>query len=152
MRSQSHAVFAGFLLLAGAGLLIHSYDARYEGMGVGAAVTPMFYPRILLWLWVLLAMALVVKPLMGKERNVPTQRWPALLGIVATAGAGAALMNVIGFLFSSILFCLAASLQMGYRRPLGLVLTGIVFPLATWYLFQKLLMIPLPVSPWFQEI
>jgi len=152
MRSQCHSVFAGFLALVGVGLLIHSYDAHYEGMGVGAAVNPMFYPRILLWLWVALAAILVVTPLMGKEHNVPTQRWLALLGIAAITGGGAALMTVIGFLFSSILFCVAASLQMGYRRPLGLILTGIVFPLATWYLFQKVLMIPLPVSPWFLEV
>lgn len=152
MKSQAHSVFGGMLFLVGAALLVHSFDAHYEGMGIGANVGPMYYPRILLWLWCALSLVLVVQPLLGREKDVPSQRWLPLAGIVVLVSAGAILMTVIGFLFSTILFCVSASLFMGYRRIGGLLLTGIGFPLGTWYLFQEVLLIPLPVSPWFSGV
>ena len=59
------------------------------------------------------------------------------------------LLTQIGFLFSMLLFALSSSWFMGYRKPLGLALAGVVFPISTWYLFHEILLIRLPVSPWF---
>ncbi len=152
MSSRSQALFGGVALLAGIGLLANSFSPHYESMGIGASVGPMFFPRILLGLWIALAALLTIQPLAGGTSPLPRQRLGMLLGLVALAGTAALLMILIGFLLSSILFCLATTLFLGYRGLAGIVLTGIVFPLAIWYLFQKVLLVPLPVSPWFPGV
>ena len=149
MNSRYRAVFGGVLCLIGAGLLLHTFDPHYEDMGIGAEFGPMFYPRILLVLWVGLSIGLVVEPFLGKESDVPRQRWGRLVVMLALVAACTFLLTEIGFLFATVLFCLTASYFMGYRGPIGLVLTGLVFPFCTWYLFDKILLILLPTSPWF---
>lgn len=152
MKSPTQTLFGGMLLLAGIGLLVHSFSPHYAVMGIGASVGPMYFPRILLGLWVALSVVLVVQPFIGRTKGLPSQRWGMLFGLIALVGGSALLMILIGFLFSSVLFCLATTLFLGYRGTAGILATGLGFPLITWYLFQEILLIPLPVSPWFTGV
>ena len=147
--SRSRAVFGGVLCLVAAGLLLHTYDPHYEEMGIGAEFGPMFYPRILLILWIGLAIGLIVEAVIGGQPSVDRQRWGMLIGILALVSACTFLLGAIGFLFAALLFSFIACLFLGYREPIGLVLTGLIFPFCTWYLFHQILMIRLPTSPWF---
>lgn len=140
------------MCLVAVGLLVHTFDPHYQDMGIGAQFSPMFYPRILLVLWIGLSIGLIVEPFLGGERDVPQQRWGMLFGMLALVAACTFLLTAIGFLFASILFCLTASFYLGYRGPIGLVLTGLVFPFCTWFLFDKVLLILLPTSPWFTGV
>jgi len=146
---RARAVFGGFVGLVAASLLWHTYDSNYDGMGIGAEFGPMFYPRILLVLWLVLSAGLIIEALLLREKPIANQRWGMLLGTLVLVAGSTLLLNVIGFLFASLLFCILACLFLGYREPIGLVLTGIIFPICTWYLFHEILMIRLPVSPWF---
>ncbi len=147
--SRTRAVFGGVLCLLAAGLLTHTYDPHYEDMGIGAEFGPMFYPRILLILWIGLSIGLVIEAMLLRQRPVAEQRWGMLAGTLFLVAACTFLLSAIGFLFASVLFCVAACLFLGYREPVGLVLTGVIFPFCTWYLFHEILLIRLPTSPWF---
>ena len=149
MKANLQSFFSGFLLLLALSLLVHTYSDEYEGMGIGAEFGPMFYPRILLWMWIGIPGLLVVTSVVGKTKAPAAQKWGRLFGMFALVALCTLLLTQIGFLFSILLFSLSSSWFMGYRKPLGLVLSGIVFPVATWYLFHEILLIRLPVSPWF---
>ncbi|MCG8510023.1 MAG: tripartite tricarboxylate transporter TctB family protein [Rhodospirillales bacterium] len=152
MDYRLRAVFGGGLFLLAAGLLTHSYDPHYEGMGIGAEFGPMFYPRILLILWMALSIGLIAEVFLFRQKDIDRQRWAKLLGALILVAGCTFLLNAIGFLFASLLFCVVACLFLGYREPVGLVLTGLVFPVFTWYLFHEVLLIRLPTSPWFTWI
>ena len=137
------------MCLMAAGLLLHSYDPHYKGMGIGAEFGPMFYPRILLIMWIGLSIGLITEPFLGREKDIPRQRWGMLLGMLALVAGCTLLLTEIGFLFASVLFCVTACVFAGYRGPVGIALTGVAFPFFTWYLFHEVLLIRLPTSPWF---
>jgi hypothetical protein len=149
MKANLQSFFSGFLLLLAMALLLHTYSDEYEGMGIGAQFGPMFYPRILLWMWAGLSGLLVVTSVLGKVGPPAAQRWGRLALMFGLVSGSTFLLTQIGFLFSMLLFALSSSWFMGYRKPLGLALAGVVFPISTWYLFHEILLIRLPVSPWF---
>lgn len=141
---------AGVLLLGiGILLFVHSFDAKYEGMGIGAEFGPVFYPRVLLVLWILMAGILTIQAL-RRTWTVPVQDWPMIAKVMAVVSVSTLLMEVIGFLLAAILFCTAYTWVTGYRRPVGLILVGLIFPVVVWYLFENVLLITLPANPWLE--
>lgn len=146
----SPEAIAGMLLLGiGVLLFVHSFDEKYAGMGIGAEFGPVFYPRVLLVLWILLAGILTVQTL-WRTRAIAAQDWLMIVRVMVIVSASTLLMEVIGFLLSAILFCIAYPWVTGYRRPVGLILVGLIFPVVVWYLFENVLMIRLPANPWLE--
>ncbi|MGB7299703.1 MAG: tripartite tricarboxylate transporter TctB family protein [Burkholderiaceae bacterium] len=113
---------------------------------------PAFFPRILIGLWILTALAISVRALKVWQLPGESQNWPRLLGVFALTGCYAWAVAEIGFLMASIAFTPLCILFLGYRRPIPILLITLVFPLATWYCFVFVLKIQLPVSPWFSRI
>ena len=84
--------------------------------------------------------------------NVESEEQPSLgrLLIIALITIGTAVaMLYIGFVLAAIpgyfLFCWA----FGYRKPIPLLIISVVSVLATWIIFNNVLELILPHSPWF---
>lgn len=135
-------------------LLWESTDQRYVERVPGHAFGPMFYPRLMLAIWALLSVVLIVRGVMllRTDAAVPRLQWGNLLAVLVITGVYMWLVTVLGFFFSSAAFMVGALVFLGFRHLLWLPVIAIGFPLVTWYVFQYLLRIPLPSSPWFGQI
>lgn len=134
--------------MVGGALLFQTFDARYAGLGAGAVFSPMFYPRIVLGIWITLAAILVVKGLRAGQSAAAAHRagrFALLLGLLVIVIAA---LPFAGFLLATTLFVLLAPPILGYRRPVPWLLTAALFPAAVWHIFNNLLNIPLPASAW----
>ena len=124
------------LLLIGAALLSNTFGQQYADLG--GAFSPMFFPRIILWLW------------LGLER-------PRLLRVAIIAlGTLAFLwsMTRLGFFLSAVPFTLLALVTLDIRRPLPMLAVAVGVPIALVALFNHVLTLPLPTSPftWWDRI
>ena len=110
---------------------------------------PVFFPRILIYIWLGLALLMVARALLFTGRAGDSQNWGAVLGTILLVLLYAGAISFVGFLFASVPFAAALMLFLGFRRPLIVGAVSLLFPLVTWYCFNFLLSIPLPTSPWF---
>ena len=146
-------LFGAFALMCGAILWWETTKPKYQVDKVqDYGFDPAFYPRILIVIWVVLAIAIAVRGLKRMTVRMEPQRWFMFLGSAALTAAYMIAMDLIGFLFSSIAFALLIMPFLGFRKPLVIGLVAVLFPLATWYCFVFLLKIPLPTSPFFTRL
>ncbi len=139
------------LFAAGALLLLQSYFGE-KIHAAGAEFGPMFYPRILLWLWVLLSGAMTVRAFRSGAPAVPVENWKSFLwSTVLTLGLGF-LMEPVGFIVTSVVFCYLTPYMQGYRNHRVLVPFSLLYTAFVWYLFNKLLYIFLPEMYWLEGI
>lgn len=137
------------LLLLGSGLLVSSYGQQFTD--VGGAFSPVFFPRIVLFLWVALAAADLVGEVVRRQETelqravrVATLSLAALLFLFA--------MPRVGFFLSATPFALFALITLQMRNVLPLLGVGVGAPAALVVLFNHTLALPLPTSPfawWF---
>lgn len=110
-----------------------------------------FWPRLILGIMIVLLIAGLVSILRKKNGKGAVDKASVigffknkmLLGIVICA-VTALLLPYIGFIPSSFLFLVAYGLLLGERRPLVLILTGVVATLILYIVFQGPLSIFLP--------
>ncbi len=75
--------------------------------------------------------------------------WGRLLTAIILTGLYVLLVGQIGFLLASIPFAGSFMLLFGYRKYIVIGAVTLIFPIATWWIFTKVLKIYLPMSPWF---
>jgi hypothetical protein len=137
------------MLFIGVAFMLHTYDPVYKGMGIGAGVSPIFYPRIILCAWIALCLCILLEAFFKKPKDEKECSWKSVFLMLALIALCIGFMNVIGFLLSSIAFFFASCFTFGYRRLPVLLCTGLLFPVALWFIFVHVLQIPLPTSMWF---
>jgi len=156
MRQAVLDLAFGLVMLGlGAFLLYETTDPRYAAALAGHEFPPMFYPRLLLGLWLFLAFLILLRggALLGAEAAAPSLDLVRLGGFIVLAGIYVTwLVFAVGFLFASVAFALLGMLFLGARHKLWVPVIGVGFPLLVWHLFQNVLGIPLPKSPWFLTI
>jgi hypothetical protein len=137
------------LLLIAVALLYNTYGQQYADLG--GAFSPMFFPRIILWMWVALAVLdLSAEVIRRKE----TER-PQILRVVIIAVATVAFlwsMTRLGFFLSAVPFTALVLITLNTRAPLPLLAVSVGVPMALVGLFNHVLTLPLPTSPfawWF---
>lgn len=145
------APLAMAIVFLAAALVLWGETLRSDGhyLRAGHAMGPAFFPRITLTGMALLAVLVIVDTLLrhgGKARVVGAGRVLSLIGITVAYGVS---IGWIGFLIASFAFIVASSFALGYRRISVVVPVAAVYAVAVWYLFQKVLLIILPSSPWF---
>ncbi|MEO1019737.1 MAG: tripartite tricarboxylate transporter TctB family protein [Pseudomonadota bacterium] len=146
-------MFGAVLALLGAGFYFHTYSERYVGLGIGAEFGPMFYPRIILGIWVVIAVAAAIEAaLVPSPAGATPKRWGTAAVIGGLIVLAIAAMPYAGFLASMMTFFLIAVPVLGYRKPLPWLLAGIGFPTAIWYLFHEILVIRLPTGSLFETL
>lgn len=143
------ALFSALMLLIGLFLLAHTYMDRYQNLLTGDDVlAPMFYPRVVLVGWCLMAALMVVNALrlpqtLRKAFNVKQ----VLLAMLMMA-AMLALLVCFGFMAGAIPFVFAFSLYLGHRRKWQAAVASLVIPLLLYVIFDRLLAVSLPTPLW----
>lgn len=138
------------LLLIGVALFLTTLDAQYAD--VGGAGSPIFFPQIILLIWIALAAVAVAQAII-RMPAVSGVSNPARLVIVVVAGTVYA--NAIittGFFLASASFALIALPTLGIRGPLNIAAYALLVPGSLVFLFTHALGMPLPTSPfthWF---
>jgi putative tricarboxylic transport membrane protein len=141
--------FSAFMFCVGVFLLAHSYMDSAENIAAGSSFGPLFFPRVLLWIWVVLAAGMIIEAALLKNPASPKVNRSGLIAALALTGAAYPLMPVIGFLPTSMAFMLFYPAALGYRKIKVLVPLSILFSVAVWYIFNDILLISLPNMPWF---
>jgi putative tricarboxylic transport membrane protein len=150
-QSSWDLAYGGVLFVIGAILFASTFDPRYSGMGIGSDFSPMFFPRVLLAVWMGLSVLIAVRFMLANlpEEVLPAQRWSRLTAVCIAVAVFTWLMEAIGFLLAMVPACIVVALLFGYRRPGPLIGFSVVFPVAIWLIFIKAIQVPLPYSPWF---
>ncbi|MGE0205178.1 MAG: tripartite tricarboxylate transporter TctB family protein [Hyphomicrobiaceae bacterium] len=141
-------LFSLAMLLAAGALWLEMQKPQYEGSGP-FGFGPIFFPQILLTLWVILAVLMLIRAFAVWREPAPDMAWWVFIGLAVATGLYIYLMGQIGFALSSIVFLAVVIPALGYRHPIVVPAAVVLFPLITWYAFVYLLGIPLPTSPWF---
>jgi|GEM_PF-633336 len=132
------------LLLTGVALLLSTFGTDYADLG--GAFSPTFFPRIVLFAWIGLAtLATLVEVIKGDD--VGDARFGAVV-IVSLALLGyVQLLPVLGYFLCSAAFAMVLLLATGLRKPVPLLVFSLALPAALVALFNHVLVMPLPVSP-----
>lgn len=150
-RGLSWATLAGGVLFAVSIFFwIESFDEAYDVPATSAGRGPMFFPRILLSAWTALALIVTLRGL--REPPVGALRWRTVLTVMGAMAVTALYVAGIlhaGFLIATTGVALLLPLVLGYRNIAVILLFAAVFPVTTWWLFDKVFKIILPSSPWF---
>jgi len=153
MKHQKQVILGLLLLCIGCGLLAHTYDSQYLNDQIDVQFGPMFYPTLILVMWILLSLGMIVEGLLKSPVTSQNKlNMPMLVMFSLLAVFFIIILDYAGFLISSIFFFLLSSLIIGWRKPISLIATGILFPLITWYVFEHLMHLPLVHSVWFTGI
>jgi hypothetical protein len=136
-------LFGALLLLSGMGLLYHTFSPRYEDMAQDISVGPMFFPRIVLTLWLLCSAGIIIQALHSRKE---TQEflWKRVCIVFLLMALFVALFMYGGFILTGSLFFIAMSAFLGYRRPLVLIPFAVIYIVFVDYLFRELLLFYLP--------
>lgn len=132
------------LLLVGVALLLSTRGAEYADLG--GAFSPTFFPRIVLGAWILLAAFATVAEFSATQ-SPGESRLVAVLVVSVALLLYVNLLPVLGFFISSTLFSIVVLIATGQRKPLPLIGYSVALPAALVALFNHLLVMPLPVSP-----
>lgn len=135
-------VSAGFVLAA-VWLLYESYATQEVYLNEGA-LHPMTYPRVLLGIWMVLSALHVFSRRVAV--NVPSllRALPAILLITAALLGFTLLLPLLGFSVASFLLLCAVFFILRYPHPLNIMLIAGGTSFFLWFVFQKLIGLPLP--------
>lgn len=141
---SERAVVSVVLLLIGAGLMLSTFGLQFADLG--GAFSPMFFPRIVLMMWVALALLNVAADVMAQGGSKPIR-----LATVAAISVGFVVYVIalpkLGFFFASVPLALGMLWVLEVRSPLALIGIAVGVPGALVMLFNHILTMPLPVSP-----
>lgn len=151
-RFSMDVVYGSVLLVVGGLLMLSTFDPKYQGFGIGSDLSPVFFPRVLLSLWLALSAVILLRGLRPSVAGWPRQEKARCAGVVAVVLAFTWAMTVVGFLFAMIPCFMVVSVLLGYRRPLPILVFGLLVPLLTWFVFTEMIEVFLPTSPWFDLI
>jgi len=112
---------------------------------------PALIPRLVAAIVVLAAVVIAGRALAGRalpvEEPVPArQRW-RIAGVTLLTVALALALEPLGFVPAAILYLAGFALIIGARRPLPLAVFSIGLPIGMYLLFDRLLHVPLPQTP-----
>lgn len=139
-------VISVVILVLTAGLVMSSFGLQFADLG--GAFSPMFFPRIILFILLGLAILNVVIDLIAAPTKSPIQIWPVLIIAAAFVGYVLVLMP-LGYFISSVGVGIVILLALGLRNPLQIIGIPVVGAGALVGLFNHVLKMPLPTSPFF---
>lgn len=134
------------LLIAAAALVVSTFGLQFADLG--GAFSPMFFPRIILFILIGLTALNVFVDFSTAAAPVPIRLAPVLL-IGAAVFAYALLLAPLGFFISSSGVGMVILLALGLRNPALVILMPTLCAGALVLLFNHVLKMPLPSSPFF---
>ncbi|RFC64407.1 tripartite tricarboxylate transporter TctB family protein [Fulvimarina endophytica] len=142
-------IVAILLLAAISGLILSTFGAAFADLG--DAFSPIFFPRIILTVLLALSVLNVVAEL--RASSAPrTFLWRPVIVLVIGLPIYVLAVDVVGFFLASVPMGAAMLLSLGIRRPTAFLGMPIAAAGTIVILFNHLLVMPLPASPftwWF---
>ncbi len=149
--------YTGQLLLLSAFVLIAviffllTFSFKVSKLASGVSARSM--PRLWIGLLLLSAVAVVLDIVFHKEKpDLPIGNWKLVAIVVVIAVLSVTLFSYIGYYISSALFILAFMMLLGERKPVVLAAVPVGWCVFTYFIFNKLLFISLPVGALFSGI
>ncbi len=137
-------LISALAVLTGGALMLSTFQARYADTGLGAAYGTMYYPRLVLGAWILLAVLSLVSDWTAPGAQPESRRWGGVLLLLACEIFALGIMKTIGFVPAASLVFVATVLIMGYRNAWVWVPCAALFPLGLAFVFDRLLGVVLP--------
>lgn len=141
------------LVAGGIGTLIGVYaiwEAQKMPPDLIMKIGPGFFPTILAGLLVISSLGLMLNALRGRSRgSAEPFRWSDAgprrgVTMVLAAVVFCVLLKPLGFILTSLIFLLCMMLVFGNRKPLALALGPALVTAGVWLVFEKLLHLNLP--------
>ncbi len=132
---------------------ILTYSLRVSKMAAQSGATPRTMPQLWAFLMVIASIGAYIAIL--KKSNKPDKkfdRWVFALLVGLGSMVSVLLFQWIGYYLSSAIFIVTVMIAMGEKNKLQLILTPIIWCVFTYFVFNKLLYISLPVGSLFQGI
>jgi hypothetical protein len=139
-------IVALLLLVLSAGLVLSTFGLQFADLG--GAFSPMFFPRIILMILLVLTALNLVIDMMTDTQSKELRLAPTLL-ICAGFVAYVLLIVPLGYFISSVLLALLLLLTLGIRNPLVLLALPVTAAGSLVGLFNHVLKMPLPTSPFY---
>ena len=139
-------VISVIILVLTAGLVVSTFGRQFADLG--GAFSPMFFPRIILMALLGLAALNVVVDLLVTPNAKPIELWPVLIIAAAFMGYVLSLMS-LGYFISSVGVGIIILLAIGLRSPMKIIFIPVIGAGALVVLFNHILKMPLPSSPFF---
>ncbi len=130
-----------------------TFSLRVSKMAAAAGATARTLPR--LWAFLMLLASIGAYVAILKKSNKPDKkfdRWVFALLVGLGSIVSVLLFQWIGYYLSSALFIVIVMVAMGERNWIQLTLTPIIWCVFTYFVFNKLLYISLPVGSLFKGI
>jgi uncharacterized membrane protein YwaF len=137
-------VISVIILLLTVGLVVSTFGLQFADLG--GAFSPMFFPRIILIILMGLAVLNVVVDVISTPSKTPIQLGPVLM-IAAAFVAYVLVLVPLGYFISSVGVGIVILLALGVRNPLQIIAIPVVGAGSLVLLFNHVLKMPLPVSP-----
>lgn len=146
MRTALKIRLPGIVLLVIAmALLIHTFDPQYAETMAGLNVGPVFFPQLMLYSWIALAvLSVIVIPDALREAIAEQRRHGPAVAMTLALIAFLLLLKPLGFLFDSILLCITIQWISNRRITAMPVVWGTVLAVTSWAMFEFVFGIPLP--------
>ena len=141
---SERSVTALVLLLIACGLYYSSLDASYADLG--GAFDPTFFPRIILMIWGGLALITLMVEATDRTPTLPF-KLVRVLALALLSFAYVLVMPEIGFFLTSVVYCALSLIILDVRRVVTIALFSLLMPGSLVLLFNHILTLPLPTSP-----
>ena len=137
------------LLIVGAGLLLHTGSDRYDFDLLFGDVSTVFFPRIILILWIALSAILIVNGLRRRGSQQDRQRvmavgLPGSFSVLAMIIASALAVWLTGLLLGGAVSMIAVGVALGYRRWVILIPVSVALPVVVYFALGHVAKISLP--------
>jgi putative tricarboxylic transport membrane protein len=144
------SVIGGLILLTTAFLFWHTFNDVYQTSILTAGRGPVFFPRIVLGAMGLFSLIVVYEGLSEPSEAMSAQALLVLGAVVALSGAYIFTINWAGFVIPTLIFTSLLPFALGYFKWKTVLTLSVIYTFAVWYIFEKVFLIILPSSPWFE--
>lgn len=143
LLTERRCVSVAILVLV-AGLVTSTFGLQFADLG--GAFSPMFFPRIILTILLALAAFNVILDLLTPSPDKTIEFWPVVIVSLAFIAYVLAMVP-LGYFISSVGLGIVVLLALGLRNPLQVLLVPVLAAGALVMLFNHVLKMPLPTSP-----
>lgn len=143
------STFSALMLLVGLFLLAHTFADRYQSLLIEEDVlAPMFYPRMVLSGWCLMALLMAVNALRqaGNEHKAFDFKKVFLAMLLMLGMLG--MLVCFGFVVAAVPFIFCFALFLGYRRKWWAGVAALAIPIILYLVFERGLGISMPTPIW----
>lgn len=137
-------IVSTLILVLSFGLIASTFGLGFADLG--GAFSPMFFPRIILTILTTLAALNVLVELITNNDGKPINLWPVIIIGISFLFYVLALVHA-GYFISSVVLGFIILVALGIRNPFVLVFVPVVSAGSLVALFNHVLKMPLPSSP-----